>query len=406
MVVKTFLLPNGIRFIHQQNKSAVAHCGLAINSGTRDEMLQEHGLAHFIEHVIFKGTKKRKTYHINSRLEDLGGELNAYTSKEETTIHSTVLKADFEKAVELINDIVFNSTFPPKELEKEKDVIIDEINSYKDSPAESIFDDFEDFVFNGTSLGRNILGSKKNLKKFNKANIISFMERTYNTDQMVFSSIGKMSPEKAFKVVEKYFSAIPANNRTFSREQVTPYTPFTKEISKNTYQTHCIIGNRGYSFTDENKIPLLLLTNILGGPAPNSRLNNALREKHGLTYNVEASFTPYTDTGIFTIYFGTDKNNFEKCHHLVMQEVKKLCTTKLGVMQLHRAKKQVLGQLAISSESNEQQMLSNAKSMIVYNSIDTMENITNKINNISAEILLNTANYIYNTDQLSTLIYA
>ena len=261
-------LSNGIRFIHQYNKSAVTHCGLTINTGTRDELANEHGLAHFIEHVIFKGTKKRKTFHINSRLEDVGGELNAYTSKEDTAVHATILKGDFEKAVELISDIVFNSTFPLKELEKEKEVIIDEINSYKDSPADLIFDDFEDLLFNGTSLGHNILGTKKQIKQFTRDNILNFIARTYNTDQMVFSSIGKISPEKALKIVEKHFGGIAANPRQYIRNEVLPYTPFTKTISKNTYQTHCIIGRRGYAYSDEKRIPLLLLTNILGGPAP------------------------------------------------------------------------------------------------------------------------------------------
>lgn len=405
MNVHIFQLSNGIRFIHQYNKSAVAHCGLIINTGTRDELPNEHGLAHFIEHVIFKGTHKRKPFHINSRLEDVGGELNAYTTKEDTAVHATILKGDFEKAVELIADIVFNSIFPPKEMEKEKEVILDEINSYKDSPADLIFDDFEDLLFNGTSLGHNILGTKKHLKKFTRDNILNFIARTYNTDQMVFSSIGKIRPEKALKIVEKYFGGIPANPRQYIRNGVLPYQPFTKVVSKSTYQTHCIIGRRGYAYSDEKRIPLLLLTNILGGPAPNSRLNLALREKHGLTYNIESSFTPYTDTGIFTTYFGTDKSNFEKSHALVIKEIKRLQEEKLGPLQLHKAKKQVLGQLAISGESNEQVMLTNGKSLLVYNSIDSMETIAAKINAITSEKLIEIAKEIFDVNNLSSLIY-
>jgi predicted Zn-dependent peptidase len=405
MDIQIFHLSNGIRFIHQYNKSAVAHCGLIINTGTRDELSNEHGLAHFIEHVIFKGTKKRKTFHINSRLEDVGGELNAYTSKEDTAVHATILKGDFEKAVELISDIVFNSIFPPKELEKEKEVILDEINSYKDSPADLIFDDFEDLLFNGTSLGHNILGTKKQLKRFTRENILDFIARTYNTDQMAFSSIGEIRPEKALKIVEKYFGGIPANPRQYVRNGVLPYQPFTKVITKNTYQTHCVIGQRGYAYCDERRIPLLLLTNILGGPAPNSRLNLALREKYGLTYNVESSFTPYTDTGTFTIYFGTDKANFEKSHALIFKETKRLQEDKLGTLQLHKAKKQVLGQLAISGESNEQVMLTNAKSLLVYNTIDSMETIAAKINAITSEKLIDIANEIFDVNNLSSLTY-
>lgn len=400
-----FRLPNGIRFIHQYNKSAVAHCGLLINSGTRDEMVNEHGLAHFIEHVLFKGTKKRKTYHINSRLEDVGGEINAYTSKEETAIHATVLKSDFEKAVELIADIAFNSTFPDKELVKEKEVILDEINSYKDSPADLIFDDFEDLLFSGTSLGRNILGTKKHLKSFGRNSVLTFIERTYNTDQMVFSSVGKITPERAYAVVEKYFGGYSPNLRSYSREPLLPYVPFHKQLGKSTYQTHFVLGNRGYAFSDDNRIPLLLLTNILGGPAPNSRLNYTLREKHGLTYNVEAGYTPYTDTGVFTVYLGTDKSNFDRSYDLVIREMRKLQNQKLGVMQLHRAKKQVLGQLAISAESNEQLMLTNGKSLLVYNNVDKSELVNERIGAITADKLLDIANEIFDENSLSTLLY-
>jgi len=405
MDFQIFQLPNGIRFIHQYNKSAVAHCGLLINSGTRDEFPHEHGLAHFIEHVLFKGTSKRKTYHINSRLEDVGGEINAYTSKEETAIHATVLKTDFEKAVELIADIAFNSIFPEKELIKEKEVILDEINSYKDSPADLIFDDFEDLLFNETSLGRNILGTKKHLKSFNRDAVLKFIERTYNTDQMVFSSVGKIKPDKALAIVHKYFGSLPANFRSYSRNLLLPYTPFKKQVNKNTYQTHFILGNRGYAFSDDKRIPLLLLTNILGGPAPNSRLNYTLREKYGLTYNVEANYTPYTDTGVFSIYLGTDKSNFERSRELVIGEMKKLQSQRLGIMQLHRAKKQVLGQLAISAESNEQLMLTNAKSLLVYNSVDKMDLITERISSISGDKLMEIANEIFEENALSTLLY-
>lgn len=405
MDVHIFQLSNGIRFIHQYNNSAVAHCGLLINAGTRDELPNEHGLAHFIEHVIFKGTKKRKTFHINSRLEDVGGELNAYTSKEDTAVHATILKGDFEKAVELISDIVFNSIFPPKELDKEKEVIIDEINSYKDSPADLIFDDFEDLLFNGTPLGHNILGTKKQLKAFKRDSILNFINRTYNTDQMVFSSIGQIKPEKAFKIVEKYFGEIPSQPRLYTRSGVLPYERFEKTVSKSTYQTHCVIGRRGYAYSDEKRVPLLLLSNILGGPAANSRLNLALREKYGLTYNVESSFVPYTDTGTFSIYFGTDKDNFDRSLSLIFKENDKLRKDKLGIMQLHKAKKQALGQLSISGESNEQVMLTNAKSLLVYNSIDSMETITTKINGITAEKLIEIANEILEEKELSLLTY-
>jgi Predicted Zn-dependent peptidases len=398
-------LDNGIRFIHWNNSSKIVHCGITVNTGTRDEMEYEHGLAHFIEHVIFKGTTHRKAYHIINRLEDIGGDLNAYTTKEETCIYATILADDFERAAELISDILFNSTFPEKELAKEKDVVFDEINSYKDSPSELIFDDFEEQVFQGDPIGRNILGTKKNLKLFDKKSIQTFMNRTYNTDQLVFSSVGNIPFNKIKRIAEKYFGHFPSNPRSYIRQPFKNYIPRVVEKHKSTYQAHCIIGNTAYDLKSDKRVALALLTNMLGGPGMNSRLNLSLREKYGLAYNVEASHSPYTDTGIVSIYFGTDKNNIQKSISLVNKELAKIRNVKISSLQLHKAKKQLVGQLAIAAESNESQMLSIGKSLLIYNDVDSQEEVARKINTITAESMLEVANEIFNPDQLSTLIF-
>ncbi len=398
-------LRNGIRVVHHQSNSPVAYCCIMINTGTRDELENEHGLAHYIEHVIFKGTKKRKAYHVMSRLEDVGGELNAYTTKEETVIHATVLKDDFHRAVELISDIVFRSTFPEKELEREKEVILDEINSYKDSPSELIYDEFEELIFPNHPFGRNILGTKKHLKQFNRDKIENFITRTYNSDQMVFCSIGNIHFGKVLKLAERYFGDIKPNPRGESRMQIDSYSAKNLTVKKSTYQKHCIIGCPSYSLTEAKRIGMHLLNNVLGGPGLNSRLNLSLRERKGIAYNVESVYTPYSDTGVFSIYFGTDKTNFEKAQDIVHAELNKLRTKRMGILQLFKAKKQIIGQLAISMENSETLMLNMARSILVYNSIDSMQVVSSRIDKITDNDLMEIANEVLTKDNLSTLIY-
>lgn len=400
-----YTLANGIRIVHRRIVGKVAHCGLLINTGSRDEEEDEWGIAHFIEHVIFKGTTKRKSFHILSRLENVGGDLNAYTTKEETCIHATFLNSYYDRSLELISDIVFNSTFPFKELEKEKEVVIDEINSYQDSPSELIFDDFEDQMFHGYPIGRNILGSPELVKSFEMNKIKAFMSRAYNTDEMVISSVGDISFSKLIRIVEKYFAHIPSNNRTFKRLKPVDYTATNKVVDRKTYQSHCILGNLAYNAKDDKRIALGMLTNILGGPGLNSRLNLNLREKHGLAYNVEAGFSPYSDTGLFNIYFGCDNDDLNKCFSICKKEMTKLKETKLGILQFRTAQQQLLGQIAISSENNENQMLSIGKSIILYDRVDTLESIYKKIELITAKDLLEVANEIFDSSTMSTLIY-
>jgi predicted Zn-dependent peptidase len=405
MEFQNYSLQNGIRVVHGRTNSPVAYCCIMVNAGTRDEFEHEHGIAHFIEHVIFKGTKRRKAYHITSRLEDVGGELNAYTTKEETVIQATFLKDDYHRAVELLFDIVFRSTFPEKELKREKEVILDEINSYKDSPSELIFDDFEELVYPDHPFGRNILGTKKHLKRFTKADILSFIERNYNTDQIVFCSLGNVPFQRVIKLASKYFGSIEPNFRKLDRIPIVPAPPIVKEVRKGTYQRHCVLGCRAYDLHHPNRISMYLLNNILGGPGQNSRLNLALRERRGYAYNVESSYSPYSDTGLFSIYFGTDKINFQKSMDLVHYELNLIRTSKLGVQQLAKAKRQLMGQLAIASENSESLMLNVARSYLFFNSFEGLDEVYSRIEAITSEELQEVANDAIAIENLSTLIY-
>ncbi len=398
-------LDNGIRLVHHQIPGLVAHCGLIINSGSRDETEQEHGIAHFIEHVLFKGTKKRKAYHILSRLEDVGGELNAYTTKEETAIHASFLKEDYERAIELISDITFNSVFPQKEIEKEKDVVIEEINSYLDNPAELIFDDFEELIFANQPIGRNILGTPESVKSFSQKTITDFISNNYNTQQMVFCSVGNIQDEKILKLFKLYFGDIVTRNSKGRKNIPWLYKPASVTKKMDTFQNHCIIGNLAYDLKDNRRMGMFLLNNILGGQGLNSRLNLSLREKNGLAYNVESSYNPYYDTGIFSIYFGTDSQYLNKSISIALAELKKLRTSKLGTIQLSKAKNQIKGYLARGYENHESLMLSLGKSLLIFNKIDTIKVICNKIDAVTSSELLETANDIFEPSKLSTLIY-
>ena len=399
----TYTLPNGIRGIHRQVRGNVAHCALVIGAGSRDELAGEYGLAHFTEHAFFKGTQRRKAYQVNCRLENLGGELNAFTTKEDTTIHATVLRSDFAKAAELIADVAFRSTFPEHELEREREVICDEINTYKDSPADLIYDTFEDMLFEGSELGHNILGRKQSVMRFDGDAIRTFTSRTHTTGRMVFSSIGNMSPKTVEETARRYFAEMPATHAATGREVPRINVPFDKSVAKHTHQTHCIDGFRACGFGDARRLPLALLVNILGGPSANSRLNVTVREKYGLSYNIEANYTPYVDCGIVAIYFSSDHANAGRCNELVEAEIERLRTVPLTARHLSMAKKQFIAQLAISMESNEGYMLGAGKSFLVHDAVDTMEDVYRKVNAVTAEELMHTAAKIF-TDK-SRLIY-
>lgn len=400
-----YTLDNGIRLIHYRTEGMVAHCGLIIETGSRDEIASEHGMAHFIEHMLFKGTRKHKTYYILTRLDEVGGELNAYTTKEETAIHASVLKDDFEKAVDMISDLAFNSVFPENEIEKEKDVIIEEINSWLDNPAELIFDDFEEMAFPGQPLGRNILGTPGTVKSFTRETLNKFISKNYDTQKMVFCSVGNISDENIIKLFNKYFGSVSAKKKTNGNGRISRYKPAIVTKKKDTYQNHCIIGNVAYNLKDKRRLGMFLLNNILGGQGMNSRLNMSLRERKGLAYDVESSYNAYHDTGIFSIYFGTESQNLEKSIIAVQTELEKLRKSKLGPVQLSKAKNQIKGYLARGYENHESLMLSLGKSMLVYNRIDTLEDTCKKIDNLNSSQLLEIANEVFEPSRLSTLIY-
>ena len=396
-------LPNGIRGIHRQVKSGVARCALMINAGSRDELANEFGIAHFTEHGFFKGTEHRKAHQVNCRLENLGGELNAYTTKEDTTIHATVLRGDFTKAVELIADVAFHSTFPDCELDKEREVILDEINTYRDSPMDAIYDSFEDMIFAGSELGHNILGTPRSLKGINSEAIHRFRARTHTTDKMIFSSIGNISFARIKEIAERYLGGYAATQQTFQRVKPVEVATFEKIVNKHTHQAHCILGTRAYHLADKRRLPYALFTNLLGGPCANSRLNVSVRERNGLTYNIGASYSSLSDCGLATIYFSSDHENVERCREIIAGEIKKLQTTALTSRQLAQAKRQFIAQMAILTEGAENYMLGVGKSLLSYGEVDTLEESYRKINAVTASEILEVANDIWQTP--SVLLY-
>jgi predicted Zn-dependent peptidase len=401
----THKLNNGLRIIHMPDSSEVAHCGVIINAGSRDELEGEQGIAHFVEHLFFKGTKKRKAFHILSRMDDVGGEMNAYTTKEDTCIHTSFLKNDYERSLELMADITFNSTFPGNEIKREKNVILDEINFYKDNPSESIYDDFEELVFGSQPLGRNILGTPELLNRFEAEDFKRFVGRNYHPSQMVITSVGNIPFKKLIELTEKHFGAIASNAAQKQREPFKGYMPKTRTVESNTNQAHCIIGNISYDMYHPKRIVMTLLENIIAGPGLNSRLNMLLREKLGYVYNIESGYTPFSDTGLFTVYFGTDKSRVEKTLQHIHKEFDKLRNEKLGKIQLSKAKKQLYGQLAISAENPVSRMLANGKSYLMKDKVDSLETIKTKIDRITAEELRETAAEVLDPKQLTTLIY-
>lgn len=405
MEFEIFELSNGIRVVHKQVDRPVAHCGLMVMAGSRDEKPEEEGLAHFIEHVLFKGTKKRKAFHILSRMEDAGGELNAYTDKENTVIYASFLTPDYKRAIELIFDIGFNSVFPEKELVKEKEVIIDEINSYKDSPSELIFDEFESLLFPEHALGMNILGTPEKVKGFSRKHVLNFIEREYGCNRMVFSSVGNISKAKLQNLLEKETAHFSIGKSELKRNAPHPYQGQKRRLPKSNFQTHAILGCRAYPADHDKTRTLHLLNNILGGPGMNSRLNLNIREKYGFTYNIESFYHPYSDTGVFGIYAGTDPETIGKTLKLIRKELKMLRDKPLGSMQLKKAKRQILGQIAMGQENNVALMLALGRSLLMFDKIDTFEIIREDIEKITARDLLEVANEILDPDSLSSLVY-
>lgn len=401
-----FTLSNGLRIIYKYDRSPIVHFGFFINTGTRDEKPGEHGMAHFIEHVIFKGTVKRKSAQIFNTIENFGGELNAFTTKEDICVHASFLREYFDRSAELISDVIFQSVFPENELKKEKDIIVDEIYYYKDIPEETIFEDFEELVFAGHPLGKNILGEQKIIQGFTKDHIENFIRNNFRTERMVISIVGDLDPKKMMRILKKHFEIYAKYSKNQVRRQaLKEYKPVQKIIKKKIFQSHCIMGNIAYSYKSKQKLGLTLLNNLLGGPASNSILNMSVREKHGLTYNIESNYSPYFDSGIFSIYASSDIGALEKVTHLIHAGLKKLRENKMGTMQLHRAKLQLSGNLALAFESKIAEMLSIGKSFLVFNKVDSIFEINQKIEKLTAGEILAISNEIFDTSRFTQLIY-
>lgn len=406
MEYTTHTLSNGLRMIHMPTASPVAYCGFAVNVGARDEEASEYGLAHFVEHMIFKGTEHHKANYILNRMERVGGELNAYTTKEETFVYSIFMKEHFYRAFELLTDLVFYSSFPEEQIERETDVILDEISSYEDSPSELIFDDFENLLFKGHALGHNILGEERFLEQFTSETGKSFMNRFYTPNNMVFFSMGDIPFMKIVKWAEELLSGTNSDQcHLYRKSPQQDVSAISLALQKDTHQAHVMIGSLGYSMYDERRLPLFLMNNILGGPGMNNRLNVSLREHYGLVYTVESNITSYVDTGLFSIYFGTDPKNKEKAIKLVHKEIEKFCENKLTERQLAAAKQQALGQLGVSVDNREGLFLNMGKSFLHYDRFDSMDEVFNQIQSITADDVWQIAHEVLVPNKLFQLAY-
>ena len=405
MTLNQHTLPNGLRIVHAPSATPVAYGGFAIDAGTRDEDEREQGMAHFVEHLIFKGTRKRRAWHILNRMERVGGDLNAFTNKEETVIYSAFLAADFARAAELLTDITFHSTFPPQEIGKEVEVILDEIQSYEDSPSELIFDEFENLLFQGHPLGRNILGEPALLKGFRSADALSWTGRFYAPRNMVFFLRGNADFRRVVRLVEKLTADIPAGSANRRTRPLPPYVPQSVTKRRDTHQAHVMLGRRSYDAHDERRTALYLLNNILGGPGMNSRLNVALRERRGLVYNVESNLTSYTDTGVMSIYFGCDLRDVDTCLRLVHKELRRLRDVRLTDTRLAAAKKQLTGQIAVAGDNFENLALDMGKTFLHYGLYESREEVFARINAVTASQLLEVANEMLDESGLTTLVY-
>lgn len=399
-------LANGIRIVHQQvTHTRLVHCGFILNIGSRDEDKEQEGLAHFWEHMAFKGTQKRKTFHIINRLESLGGELNAYTTKEKVCFYASVLKDHYAKAAELLFDITFNSTFPEKQIEKERQVILEEMAMYRDSPDDSIQDELDELVFANHALGRNILGTEETVARFTQQDFFDFIATHLDTSEVIFSVVGNISFEKVLKAIEGPLSEIQTKHTLYVRSGFHDYQARHKTVQRDVTQSLCAIGRPAYSLHDKNRFKLYLLNNILGGPSMNSKLNLSLRENYGYVYSVESSYQTYSDTGFFGIFFGSEEKTLKKSLAVVHREMEKLRNKKLGSIQFHMAKEQAIGQMAMAEENYAALMLVYGKSLIDHGKIDPLEKIFEKIRATTAEEIQEIAQEIFNPDQLSYLIY-
>ncbi|HYG19783.1 MAG TPA: pitrilysin family protein [Ohtaekwangia sp.] len=399
-----FTLSNGIRVVHQRvPTTAIVHCGIILDIGSRDETADNQGIAHFWEHMAFKGTRRRKTLDIISSLDAVGGELNAYTDKEKIAFYASVRNAYFERAVDLLSDITFYSTFPEKELEKERGVILEEMAMYYDSPDEALQDEFEAVVYKNHPMGMNILGREETVKSFRKKDFVTFFRNHMDTKRIVFSCVGNISLDVVERMARKYLDGFHAEHANGRRKKFITYKPREEILSRPVKQAKCAIGRDAYPIYHENRIPLYLLVNMLGGPGMNSRLNLSLREKYGFVYSVDAHYIPYSDTGMFAVFFGTEPKQLDKCVKLVRKELDKLCDKPLSARQLSSAKEQIKGQLAMGEENNLSLMLMMGRSVLLYNRVPMLEEIFDIINETDARRLQRVAEDIFDEKKLTYL---
>ena len=400
-----FSLANGIRVVVKPGNTEVAHACLLVHSGSRDEADGKDGLAHLIEHLLFKRTERRSTNQILNRLEVVGGDLNAYTTKEYTCIHASFLRPHLERALDLFEDVIFHSTFPEEELVKEKGVILDEIASYLDQPEEAIQDDFEELVFANHPLGRNILGIPDTVSALQQKDIREYMSQNYRTNELVIGIIGNFDLKKVEALVNKIFGPISANSSASKRTKPVVNPATNKRLAKPINQSHILLGTQAYSAHSPKREGLLLLNNLLGGMGMSSRLNLEIREKYGIAYTIESSYIPLSDTGLFTIYLGTDPEKVDKALKLVDKELKKIRDTTLGSLALQQAKQKFMGQIALAEEGRLSLLISLCKSVLDYGMADSLEQVFAKIERIEAAQLLEIANEIFEPANLSSLIF-
>ena len=442
MKYNTYTLDNGLRIIHLPSDSKVVYCGYQINAGTRNEEPGEEGLAHFCEHVTFKGTERRKAWHILNCLESVGGDLNAYTNKEGTVYYSAILKEHIARAVDLLSDIVFHSVYPQAEIDKEVEVICDEIESYNDSPAELIYDEFENILFKGSPLGHNILGTAEQVRAFKTEDALRFTQKLYRPDNAIFFAYGDIDFKKLVKLIQKALGECPKGRElacsadcksaeTPTEERIAEETP-TEEMEaddanhkvqsskfnvqskvagqtivmqKNTHQAHVMIGTQAYDVNDDRRMPLYLLNNMLGGPGMNAKLNLALREHNGLVYTVESTMVAYGDTGTWSIYFGCDEHDVKRCLRLVRKELDKFMQKPLSDAQLKAAKKQIKGQIGVACDNRENFALDFGKSFLHYGWEKNVDRLYEQVDEITAAQIQAVAQELFDKDRLTTLIF-
>lgn len=404
--VSVFSLHNGIRVVHRRHRQTpIAHVGLFIGAGARDEHPGNNGIAHFIEHAVFKGTRKRKAFHILNRMEAVGGELNAFTTRDLTGFYTAGFKKYTERAIELLADLVFNPLFVEKELENERRVILEELEMYEDSPEESIFDDFFAEMYPAHPLGYNILGTRKTLAACRREDLLRFVQEQYAPERIVLSVVGNMQPDRVHQLAEKYLGGLPAHCEAPVRQAPPPYVPFRKEKTLDFVQTHLLQGTRTFGRFDRQKYALALLDNVLGGSGMSSRLNMLIREKHGLSYHVATGIDLFEDTGLFHLYLGTDIRYLAKVRKLVNQEIARICDKPLPVQALNQAKRQLLGQLAMMEESPSMQMQVQAKNLLHHNRVLTDEEVIDQIEEVSAQNLRALAVDVLASERWSEMLY-